>query len=173
MTIIISAVIFLIALTFAAFIMKNIKTKTHAAEGVKPGQTEAPVESREQTYTDILDSLLKLNILLRKDRTISIDIVSRIEAVMDDLMVTIPKMLERYPGETLTYELKKIGKDHLYKTVKEFMDLSEQSRNNQFEIFKKTIDSLHDVSKRSRDIVEKNETAEFKTMANFLSGKFS
>lgn len=173
MIIIISAVIFLIALIGFAFIMKHIKTKTQTPEDLKPGQTEAPVESRGKTYIDILDSLLELNILLRKDRTISIDIVFRIEAVIDDLMVTIPQMLERYPGETLTYELKKIGEDHLYKTVKEFMDLSEQSRNKQFEIFKKTIDSLHDVSKRSRDIVEQNETAEFKTMANFLSGKFS
>ncbi len=41
------------------------------------------------------------------------------------------------------------------------------------DIFEKTIKSLHEISNRARDIVEKNETAEFKTMANFLAGKFS
>jgi len=88
-------------------------------------------------------------------------------------MVVTPAMMEQYPGETLTYEIKKIGKTHLFKTVKEYLDLSPESRKAQFDIFKKTIESLREVSNRSRDIVEKNETAEFKTMANFLAGKFS
>jgi 3',5'-cyclic AMP phosphodiesterase CpdA len=114
-----------------------------------------------------------LNILLRKDNALSNELTQKIEAIIDDLMVITPSMMERYPGDTLTYEIKKIGKTHLFKTVKEYLDLSLESRKNQLDIFKKTIESLHDVSNRSRDIVEKNETAEFKTMANFLAGKFS
>ncbi len=78
------------------------------------------------------------------------------------MMVVIPSMMERYPGEILTYEIKKIGKEHLYKTVKEYLDLSLKSRTHQFDMFKQTIDNLQEVSNRSRDIVENNETAEFK-----------
>ncbi len=73
----------------------------------------------------------------------------------------------------MTYEIKKIGLSHLYKIVKEFLDLSEDSRSNQEGNFKTTIQSLADVTHRSRDIIENNETAEFKTMAHFLAGKFS
>ena len=85
----------------------------------------------------------------------------------------MPPMMERYPGEALTYELKRIGRDHLFAVVKEFTDLSSESREAQSRIFSQTIERLQEITNRSRDIVEKNETAEFKTMANFLSGKFS
>ena len=138
-------------------------------------QPDAPLRapSPEEEYTGIVDMLLKLNIMMRKDARFSTAFQTEIEAIIDDLRAVIPAMMERYPGETLTYELKKIGKTHLYKTVKEYLDLSEDSRASQAGVFKQTIDSLREVSNRSRDIVEKNETAEFKTMANFLAGKFS
>ena len=170
----IAIAIILIAGIGVAIMMKKSKAKGTAAKG-SPQPSPAPRSeiSPDQEYTVILDSLLKLNILLRKDIDLSKDMTGEIEAIIDDLMVITPSMIERYPGETLTYEIKKIGKEHLYKTVKEYLDLSQESRKNQFDTFKKTIESLHEVSNRSRDIVEKNETAEFKTMANFLAGKFS
>lgn len=174
MTTTIAGVVFFIAVIGFAIMMKNMKAKKTAPKA-KPSPSSAPRSepSPDQAYKAILDSLLNLNILLRKDAELSVEMTGKIEAIIDDLMVITPSMMERYPGETLTYEIKKIGREHLYKTVKEYLDLSPDSRKNQFDIFKKTIESLHDVSNRSRDIVEKNETAEFKTMANFLAGKFS
>ena len=173
MTMIIAA-IFLIAVIGFAIMIKNKKAKKTAPKSSKPpSPVPQPETSPDQEYKTILDSLLKLNLLLRKDIDLPVEITGEIEDIIDDLMVITPSMMERYPGETLTYEIKKIGREHLYKTVKEYLDLSADSRKNQFDMFKKTIESLHKVSNRSRDIVEKNETAEFKTMANFLAGKFS
>ncbi len=174
MTTTIAGVVLFIAVIGFAIMIKNSKAKKTDSK-VKPSPSSAPRSepSPDQDYKVILGSLLNLNILLRKDAELPVEITKEIEAVIDDLMVITPSMIERYPGETLTYEIKKIGREHLYKTVKEYLDLSPDSRKNQFDIFKKTIKSLHEVSNRSRDIVEKNETAEFKTMANFLAGKFS
>ncbi|MBU1195630.1 MAG: hypothetical protein KKE62_08835 [Proteobacteria bacterium] len=171
MTMIIVTVIILAGLIGAGVMIKNKKKDTgpDADSPVPPFQKDAP----GQEYHDILSSLLNLNILLRKDPDIPDAMTIKIETIIDDLTVIIPQMMERYPAETLTYEVKKIGKAHLYKTVKEYLDLSKDSRKAQQTIFENTIDSLHEVSHRSRDIIEKNETAEFKTMANFLSGKFS
>jgi hypothetical protein len=170
MTTIIAGIVFLVAVIGFAIMMKNMKAKkTEPKESASP----PPGSTSDQDYKAILSSLLNLNILLRKDAGLSSEMKGEIEAIIDDLMVITPSMMERYPGETLTYEIKKIGREHLFKTIKEYLDLSPDSRKNQFGMFKKTIESLHDVSNRSRDIVEKNETAEFKTMANFLAGKFS
>ncbi len=174
MSTLIIAVVFIIIVICIALFLKQMKKGAPKLEEVHdafkgPDQKPSP----DQEYKSILDALLSLNILLRKDGKITKELVAEIEAIVDDLMVVIPRMMEQYPAETLTYEIKKIGKEHLFKTVKEFLDLSPESRENQMAIFKKTIDSLHDVSNRSRNIVEKNETAEFKTMANFLAGKFS
>ncbi|OQY52446.1 MAG: hypothetical protein B6230_02710 [Desulfobacteraceae bacterium 4572_89] len=174
MTIIIVAVIFLIALMGFGLLMKRFR-----ADGIKPAEkqeapsVQSPLKSPEDEFQDILDSLLRLNLMIRKDPNFSKEMTLKIEEIIDDLKVVTPAMMERYPGESLTYEIKKIGLTHLHKTVKEFLDMSIQSRQNQLETFQKTIQSLHDVSHRSRDIVENNETAEFKTMAHFLAGKFS
>lgn len=152
-----------------------LKKKQTATPGTPEPKTEKqPVsDSPEKEYTEILDSLLNLNLMIRKDPTFDQEMVVRIEEIIDDLKAIVPAMMERYPGETLTYEIKKIGLTHLHKTVKEFLDLSADSRQRQNETFLATLQSLHEVTHRSRDIVEKNETAEFKTMGHFLAGKFS
>ena len=174
MTMIIATAIFLIAIIgFAVYRRKNKDRADAAKDNASPPVPPRTRTSPDQEYKIILDSLLNLNILLRKDPDLSKEMTDKIEAIIDDLMVITPGMMERYPSETLTYEIKKIGREHLFRTVKEYLDLSADSRSNQFDMFKKTIENLHEVSNRSRDIVEKNETAEFKTMANFLAGKFS
>ncbi|MCP4673367.1 MAG: hypothetical protein GY857_18925 [Desulfobacula sp.] len=168
------AVIAIIAIIGVGIMMQNNKKKREKPENNKPvSPAPKPEDSLKQELATMMDSLLSLNILMRKDRDFPDRMTKTIEAVIDDLTMISPAMMERYPGETLTYEIKKIGKEHLYKTVKEYLDLSLESRENQFNTFEKTITSLHEITNRSRDIVEKNETAEFKTMANFLAGKFA
>ncbi len=169
-----TTLIIIMVAAIAVFVMKK-NTGTPKPETNGGPDRKAPVPQGpgpEEAYKEITESLIRLNLLIRKDPVLSEEMTLEIEAIIDDLAAVIPAMMDRYPGETLTYEIKKIGRDHLYKTVKEYLDLSPESRGHQLKMFQQTIDSLHDVSKRSRDIVEKNETAEFKTMANFLAGKF-
>lgn len=176
MTTILVAAIVLIAIIGLGFALKK---KSGQRPGQAPNKTQAkpespaPAPSPEKDFTKILDTLLTLNLLIRKDPAISRDAVEKIETIIDDLKTVVPAMMERYPGETLTYELKKIGETHLLRVVKEFLDLSPDSRKAQSAVFSDTVQNLHDVVHRSAQIVEKNETAEFKTMANFLAGKFS
>ena len=173
MTIIITAIV-IIAIIGIAIMIYNNNIRKEKSDNSMPDTPEQKQEnSSDREIKTIMNSLLSLNILLRKDKDVSEKMIETIESVIDDLIMIIPGMMERYPGETLTYEIKKIGKNHLYKIIKEYLDLSLESRENQFAIFEKTIKNLHEISSRSRNIVEKNETAEFKTMANFLAGKFS
>ena len=172
MTVIIIASVFIIALISFKIIrrMKALKVSS------SPREPSSPTPEKKDPgadFKEILDTLIKLNLLVRTDRDFSMDLILKIESIIDDLRALIPDMITRYPGETLTYELKKIGATHLFKTVKEYLDLSLDSRQIQRQTFEKTIESLHDVCKRSRQIVDNNEIAEFKTMAHFLEGKFS
>ena len=174
MTTIIIVTVFLASVIGFGLLVKQMRKegfKTKAPPAPAPPSPKQP--SPEVEYTKILDTLLKLNLMIRTDRGLSKAMVLRIEEIIDDLKAVIPDMMERYAGETLTYELKKIGNTHLHRVVKEFLDLSPESRSNQLLSFETTIQNLHDVCHRSRQIVEKNETAEFKTMAHFLEGKFS
>jgi len=172
MTIIITVTLFLAAVITFSLVMKKFR-----AAGMKipkpPVTPPPPTKAPEEEFKEILTVLLKLNLLIRKDMDFPQEMILKIEEIIDEIKTIIPPMMERYPGESLTYEIKKIGLSHLYKTVKEFLDLSLDSRENQLDNFNTTIQSLHDVTHRSKDIIENNETAEFKTMAHFLAGKFS
>lgn len=171
---IVAAVILIAGIAGIYIVMKN--KNASEKKGTEPAGPPAdlPVKDSDKDELEpILSSLLQLNILMRKDPEFPEETTLEIEGIIDDLMVIIPAMIAHYPAETLTYEIKKIGREHLFKTVKEYLDLSPESRDRQLNMFKQTIDSLNEISQRSRQIVEKNETAEFKTMANFLAGKFS
>lgn len=173
MTILIISAVFIIALFLLNLILRRLKTPKVSSE---TGDQSSPIAEKKAPgadFKEILETLIKLNILIRTDRDFSMDSILKIESIIDDLKRLIPDMITRYPGETLTYELKKIGSTHLFKTVKEYLDLSLDNRRTQRPVFEKTIESLHDVCIRSRQIVDNNETAEFKTMAHFLEGKFS
>ncbi|MCK4767601.1 MAG: hypothetical protein KAS28_04365, partial [Desulfobacula sp.] len=114
MTTIIAA-IFLIAVIGLAIMMKKVRAKKTASKNsTSPSSAPRPETSPDQEYRTILDSLLNLNILMRKDNNLPIEMTVEIEAIIDDLMAITPEMMERYPGETLTYEIKKIGREHLY-----------------------------------------------------------
>ncbi|MEH0020951.1 MAG: hypothetical protein V6Z89_14950 [Desulfobacter sp.] len=174
MTTIIIVTVFLASVIGFGLLMKNMRKKGFRTKRKPaPPTPPSPEVSPEEEFTKILDTLLKLNLMVRKDHHLDPPMVRQIETIIDDLKAVIPEMMERYAGETLTYEIKKIGNTHLHNTVKEYLDLSPESREIQLPAFKETINNLHNVCHRSREIVEKNETGEFKTMAHFLKGKFS
>ncbi len=163
----------LVVVLIAGVGIKLIKARKQpqSPEPETPGQD--PVAPNQKTITGVMDSLLSLNLMIRTDRGLEKELMLSIEQIIDDIRLIFPAMLERYPAESLTYELEKIGSNHLKKIVKEYLDLSLASRQNQHAIFTSTIDNLAQVTKRARQIIENNETAEFKTMAHFLAGKFS
>jgi len=173
MNVIIVAAVFIIALILFNLIIRRMKASKVSSSTKEQSPSTPEKKDPGADFKKILDTLIKLNLLIRTDRDFSMDLILKIESIIDDLKALIPDMITRYPGETLTYELKKIGGTHLFKTVKEYLDLSLNSRQIQRQAFEKTIESLHDVCKRSRQIVDNNEIAEFKTMAHFLEGKFS
>lgn len=173
MNVIIVAAVFIIALILFNLIIRRMKASKVSSSTKEQSPSTPEKKDPGADFKKILDTLIKLNLLIRTDRDFSMALILKIESIIDDLKALIPDMITRYPGETLTYEMKKIGATHLFKTVKEYLDLSLNSRQIQRQAFEKTIESLHDVCKRSRQIVDNNEIAEFKTMAHFLEGKFS
>lgn len=174
MTTIILVTLFLASVIGFGLLMKHFRTKGLRTKEnpIKPA-SQTPKESPEEEFRYIMDALIKTNLMIRKDRELPGNLLQTIETIIDDLKAVIPSMMEKYPGEALTWELKKIGRKHLGKTVKEYLDLSPESRLAQQETFKTAIGQLQDVVSRSRRIAEANETAEFKTMALFLGQKFS
>lgn len=174
MTTIIIVTVFLASVIGFGLLMKHFRTKGLKTKEnpIKP-PTPKSKEPPEEEYRHILDALIKTNLMVRKDREFPRELLLNVEQIIDDLKAVIPTMMEKYPGEALTWELKKIGRTHLKKIIKEYLDLSPESRQAQLDTFRTAVQQLQEVIFRSRQIAEKNETAEFKTMALFLGQKFS
>jgi len=114
-----------------------------------------------------------LNILIRTIHGLSLEILQTIEEIIDLLRDTVPQMIARHPSESLTYELKRISGEHLAEIVKEFVDLSQDSRERHGEAFIASLGDIREQIRRAKEIVEHNEVAEFKVMASFLKTKYS
>lgn len=174
MIIITVSVIALLGAIVAGIYIARKQNKAPAVFESKVEDTPAPrTQSGDKEYTQILESLLALNLLMRKDPYLPLETIQKIEAVIDEISIITPLLMDRYPGEALTFEIKRIGLNHLHKIVKEYLDLSRDSRQEQAGVFEATVKNLQKIIARSRDVVEKNEIAEFKTMATFIAGKFS
>ncbi len=163
----------LVVVLIAGVGIKLLKNRKQAQAPAPETPAPEPVAAGDKTISKAMNCLLSLNLMIRTDHDLDQELLLSIEQIIDDIRLILPAMLERYPSESLTYELEKIGTNHLKKIVKEYLDLSLSSRQAQHSIFTSTIDSLAQVTKRARQIIENNETAEFKTMAHFLAGKFS
>ena len=174
MTTIIAVTVFLASVIGFGLLMKHFRTRGIKTRDnpLKP-RAQQTKEPPEEEIRHILDALIKTNLMVRKDRAFPKELLADVEQIIDNLKSVIPTMMEKYPGETLTWELKKIGRSHFKKTIKEYLDLSDESRQEQLETFKAAIQQLREVALRSRILAEKNETQEFKTMALFLGQKFS
>ena len=166
----------LLAIGAAVLIYKRIKgtqdqgSAAPSAAGTAP-VTETPDPAHELAM--LMRSLVQLNILVRTTHGLSVEIIQLVERVIDLLENTTPQMMDRHPSESLTYELKRIAGAHLPQIVKEFIDLSEESRKHHDAAFTTAIGDIRDQIQRANDIVEHNEVAEFKVMASFLKTKYS
>ncbi len=174
MTLIISIVVFLLAVIGFGLAMRRFRDSSKPAPQAPPRPApKTEPKPPEVEWALIQEALLQLNFAVRKDPDLPPATLLQIEGIIDDLKSAIPPMMERYPGETLTYEVKKIGLSHLGRIVKEYQDLSFEVREAQADTFHKSLAGIREVIHRAKDITDKNETQEFKTMAHFLAGKFS
>lgn len=169
----------LLAIGTAVFIYKKMTEKSGAkpdptesdslAQGADPEKPSDP----EAELTALLERLVHLNIFIRTTHGLSPESLQSIEGVIDLLRDTVPQMMARHPSESLTYELKRIAGEHLAEIVKEFVDLSPDSRQRHVEAFIVSLGDIREQIQRAKKIIENNEVAEFKVIASFLKTKYS
>jgi len=88
MTMSIAVVVILIAVTGFVIMKKNKGKNQNNSTPDTPASK--PDDSSEQELESIMDSLLSLNILMRKDRDFPSKMTGEIEAVIDDLTMITP-----------------------------------------------------------------------------------
>jgi hypothetical protein len=121
-----------------------------------------------------IEGLVAFNVFVRDHiHLLSDEVVELCEQIVDTFRDIVPKMMERYPEQALTYELRRASEEHLQRKLKEYCDMSDQNRQERAQVLVTLLEELLAHAVHGRDIIERNETDEFDTMANFMKMNLS
>ncbi len=152
------------------FIRKKGKTD-EAMEVVekvlKPEQEPAKPETS-------IEGLVAFNVFVRDHiHLLSDEVIQLCEQIVDTFRDIVPKMMARYPEQALTYELRRASEEHLRRKLKEYCDMSDQNRQERASVLVTLLKELLAHAVHGAEIIERNETDEFDTVANFIKMNLS
>ncbi len=130
--------------------------------------TQAPASPPNKT-AERLESLIQLNLTLRRDSNRDDEIVGLVESVIDALNVLVPKLNSEHPSSDLTFQINRVVDEYLLTTVVNFLKLSTASRANQKEAL---MASLADVQARVQELtsrIDHLDEVKFDVEAQMLS----
>jgi uncharacterized protein YfkK (UPF0435 family) len=166
-TVIIVLLVLIVGAAAAVFFLRKKPVPPPAPPSPAPETTGDGRTSLEKLFSN----LLEINLFLRLQAAPA-EIMTLVEGIIDDTRTTLPAMVERYPDETLTYRMEKICETDLMRQLKEYFDLSEESRKTYNQDMIQRLTDIHRLIGRAKKIVEHNEVSEFKMIARELEIKF-
>ncbi|MCG8550308.1 MAG: hypothetical protein MI799_07895, partial [Desulfobacterales bacterium] len=83
MTIMIISAVFIIALFTLSLIIRSLKAPTVSSGPEDQSSPAAEKKDPGADFKEILDTLIKLNLMIRTDRDFSMDLILKIESIID------------------------------------------------------------------------------------------
>ena len=121
-----------------------------------------------------IEGLVAFNVFVRDNiHLLSDEVVQLCEQIVDTFRDIVPKMMERYPEQALTYELRRASEAHLMRKLKEYCDMSDTNRQEREPVLVNLLKELLEHAVHGADIIERNEIDEFDTVANFMKMNLS
>ena len=164
----------LIVIGLVYFVNKS-KRKPEAQTPGHGEKTRVPRQQpdSEKEIKDLLNQLVQLNIKARVEG-MTIDVLERLESIIDTLQELVQVMNESYPGNDLTWEVNQSVKDYLpNKVIQPFLNLTQGERNKNKEQFMESSSMLQGALAEISDMVKNNRIGEFNAKAKFLKVRFA
>ncbi|MBU1054389.1 MAG: hypothetical protein KKC46_11245 [Proteobacteria bacterium] len=161
----------LIVGALAVYIIRKKRKTKEAMEVVEKIIKPAPEQSKPE---DAIEGLVGFNVFVRDNiHQLSDEVVLLCEQIVDTFRDILPKMMERYPEQALTYELRRASESHLLRKLKEYCDMSDTNRTERSDVLVNLLRELLKHAVHGADIIERNELDEFDTVANFMKMNLS
>lgn len=152
----------LITAVFCGTLVSHLLSRKETAKST-PVPEPAPDKTAQR-----LNSLVSLNLKLRKDPDRDDEVVSLVEEIIDALSELVAKLNSQHPSSDLTYQINRVADEYLLTTVNKFLELSPASRAQK----KKALtESLTALKERIQVIVSRIDTlaeSEFSMEAKML-----
>lgn len=132
---------------------------------------EATTVRPEDEERMIVTGFLDLNIQIRV-AGLDVEVMSKTETVIDSLRRLVPDMQERYPGEELTWEIKRVARVHLRELLSKYIALPEAMRVQERQRILSLLDAIVTDLEDAAELVKSAKVTDFGLKAAVIKRKF-
>jgi hypothetical protein len=104
---------------------------------------------------------------------LALDLVQRIERLIDQLAELLPTLSGQFAGFELTWQMQQIASAYLPKLVDAYASLSDAERTERRSDFETSLAELEDAAARTTRALREQRTTEFENISAFLKLRFS
>ncbi len=121
----------------------------------------------------VREGITKANQALRLTPEIDTEVLSAFEGLFDLVLEVVPKAMELSPSSEMTYDLEKLGKEFLPKTVRTYLSLSPGDRVTKRTDTLSQIQSLSETLTAAQSNLDNGMVQDFETQHGFMELKFA
>ena len=171
--IIVATSLIAIGLVVVYFVNKG-KKKPEMRRPSRGEETRVPKQpDSEKELKEMMNQLVQLNIKARIEG-MAMDVLKRVESIIDTLQELVPVMNKSYPGNDLTWEVNQSVKDYLpNKVILPFLNLSQEEQDKLKVQFMESSSMLQGALAEISDMVKNNRVGEFNAKAKFMKVRFA
>jgi len=138
-----------------------------------PAASSAPsAPSPAKSARSDAEALNVLNLRVRS-AGLALDLVQRIERLIDQLAELLPTLSGQFAGFELTWQMQQIASAYLPKLVDAYASLSDAERSQRRGDFETSLAELEDAAARTTRALREQRTTEFENISAFLKLRFS
>jgi len=144
---------------------------TRRAAPATPSAPPPPSASVRSDRSDA-EALNVVNLRVRS-AGLALDLVQRIERLIDQLAELLPTLSGQFAGFELTWQMQQIASAYLPKLIDAYASLSDTERSQRRSEFETSLAELEDAAARTTSAVREQRTTEFENISRFLKLRFS
>ena len=142
-----------------------------AKPGVAPAAASPPAAAQGGGRSDA-EALNAINLRVRS-AGLALDLVQRIERLIDQLAELLPTLSGQFAGFELTWQMQQIASAYLPKLVNAYASLGDAERSERRGEFETSLAELEDAAARTSRALREQHTTEFENISRFLKLRFS
>ena len=158
----------------AALVAYGLFALRKPAPATSPTSASAPAPPAASIRSDRsdADALNVINLRVRS-AGLALDLLQRIERLIDQLAGLLPTLSGQFAGFELTWQMQQIASAYLPKLVDAYASLSDAERTARRSEFETSLAELEDAAARTARALQEQRTTEFENISRFLKLRFS
>jgi hypothetical protein len=161
-----------VLVTYGLLLARSGRRSTTAPAASSAPSGAPPATASAGSARSDAEALNVINLRVRS-AGLALDLVQRIERLIDQLAELLPTLSGQFAGFELTWQMQQIASAYLPKLVDAYASLSDAERSQRRSDFEASLAELEDAAARTTRALREQRTTEFENISAFLKLRFS